>query len=203
MYNNVIIIGAGGHAKVIADIVRKSGDNLLGFLDDKKEAGTAFFDGFVLGNTDSYREYPDARFIIGIGSNEVRKEIAQKLKGASFYTAIHPTAVIGEGVTIGEGSCVMAKAVINADATVGAHCILNTASVVEHDNLIGDFTHISPGACLAGTVNVGDGCHIGIGATVKNNISICSGVLIGAGAVVVKSIIEPGTYVGVPARKGN
>ena len=201
MHKDVIVIGAGGHAKVIADIVRKSGDNLVGFLDDSKEAGTEFFDAFILGNTDSYGEYQDKEFIIAIGNNATREKIALKLQGVSFYTAIHPTAVIAEGVCVGEGTCVMANAVMNADAKIGKHCIINTASVVEHDNVISDYVHISPAAALAGTVTVGKGTHIGIGANVKNNTEICAEVVVGAGAVVVKNIAEAGTYVGVPARK--
>ena len=201
MHKDVIIIGAGGHAKVIADIVRKSGDNLVGFLDDSKEAGSEFFDAFILGKTGSYCEYPDKEFIIAIGNNAIRKKIVEQMQGASFYTAIHPTAVIGEGVSVGEGTCVMASAVLNADAKIGKHCIINTASVVEHDNMILDYVHISPAAALAGTVTVGEKTHIGIGVKVKNNTVICADVIVGAGAVVVKNITEAGTYIGVPARK--
>ncbi|MBO5408675.1 MAG: acetyltransferase [Clostridia bacterium] len=201
MHKDVIVIGAGGHAKVIADIVRKSGDNLIGFLDDSKQAGTEFFDAFILGNTDSYQEYIQKEFIIAIGNNAIREQIAKKMQGVTFYTAIHPTAVIAEGVTIGEGTCVMANAVINADARVGKHCIINTASVIEHDNQISDYVHLSPVAALAGTVTVGERTHVGIGAKVKNNTDICADVMVGAGTVVVNSITEKGTYVGVPARK--
>ncbi|MBQ7950407.1 MAG: acetyltransferase [Clostridia bacterium] len=201
MYKNVIVVGAGGHAKVIADIVRKSGDNLIGFLDDHKEPGSAFFDGFILGDTESYGEYPDAQFIIAIGNNAIRETISKKMGDVSFYTAIHPTAVIGEGVTIGEGSAVMANAVINADAAIGAHCIINTASVVEHDGKLASFVHVSPGAALAGTVSLGERAHIGIGAKIIQNLEICADVLVGAGGVVTTSITEPGTYVGVPVRK--
>ncbi len=201
MHKDVIIIGAGGHAKVIADIVRKSGDNLIGFLDDTKEVGTEFFDAFILGKTDAFSEYAGKAFIIAIGNNAIREKLAAKMQGVAFYTAIHPTAVMAEGVTLGEGSCVMANAVINADAKIGKHCIINTASVVEHDNRISDYVHISPAAALAGTVTVGERTHIGIGACVKNNTDICADVTVGAGAVVVKNITEGGTYIGVPARK--
>lgn len=201
MHKNVIIVGAGGHAKVIADIVRKSGDNLVGFLDDTKETGTEFFDAFILGKTDSYLEYLDKVFIIAIGNNTVREQIVAKMEGAAFYTAIHPNAVIGGGVSIGAGTCVMANAVINADAKVGKHCIINTAAVVEHDNILSDYVHISPTAALAGTVTIGKRTHVGVGAKVKNNTDIDADVVVGAGAVVVQNITEAGTYVGVPARK--
>ena len=201
MHKDVIIVGAGGHAKVIADIVRKSGDNLVGFLDDYKESGAEFFDAFILGKTDSYTDYLDKEFIIAIGNNEIRGKMANQMQAITFYTAIHPTAVIAEGVSIGEGTCVMANAVINADAKVGKHCIINTAAVVEHDNILSDYVHISPTAALAGTVTVGKRTHVGVGAKVKNNTDIDADVVVGAGAVVVQNITEAGTYVGVPARK--
>ena len=127
MCKDVIIVGAGGHAKVIADIVKKSGDNLVGFLDDSKEVGSEFFDAFILGTVDSYMEFSEKMFIIAVGNNGIRETISKKLSKVSFYTAIHPTAVVGEGVSIGEGSCVMANAVVNPGASVGNHCIINTA----------------------------------------------------------------------------
>lgn len=197
---NVIIIGAGGHARVIADIVRCRGDRLVGFLDD--HAKNAVGEIAVLGKTEDFASYPDACFIIGIGNAAVRRAAAEKMEGVQWYTAIHPAAVVSEmNVSIGPGTAVMAGAVINSGAVIGDHCIINTASVVEHDNRIGDFSHISVGTKLAGAVEIGPDTWVGIGAAVSNNISICGGCMIGAGAVVVRSIQEPGTYVGVPARR--
>lgn len=192
---NVVIIGAGGHGKVVADIVAACGDNLIGFLDDSSD------DERVIGGIGSFGMYQDARFIVAIGNSEARKEIVSRLDGVSWYTAIHPSAVVSPSAKIGEGSVVCPNAVINAGAVIGKHCIINTASVVEHDNTIGDWCHISVGAKLGGTVKIGDCTWVGIGATVINNISVCAGTLIGAGAVVVKDITEPGTYIGIPARK--
>ena len=198
--NDVIIIGAGGHARVIADIVRCRGDRLLGFLDDHAVSGSGAIP--VLGTAKDYVNYPDACFIIGIGNAAVRRKIAESMEGVNWYTAIHPSAVVSQmEVSIGPGTAVMAGAVINPGAKIGAQCIINSAAVVEHDNVIGDLTHISVCAKLAGTVTVGPDSWVGIGATVSNNLSICGGCMIGAGAVVVKSITEPGTYVGVPARR--
>lgn len=197
---DVIIIGAGGHARVIADIVRCRHDRLLGFLDDCAKDGIG--DIPVRGTVKDYVNYPNACFVIGIGNASVRRKLAEEMKGVQWYTAIHPAAVVSElNVSIGPGTVVMAGAVINPGAAIGAHCIINTAAVVEHDNVIGDFAHISVGAKLAGTVTVGPDTWVGIGAVVSNNLSICGGSFIGAGAVVVKSIPEPGTYVGVPARR--
>lgn len=200
MNKKVIIIGASGHGKVIADIVLKSGDTIRGFLDDFYIDDD--FLGFpVLGKSDSFRKYSDCYFVVAIGNAKIREKIVNSLEGMKFYTAIHPTAIISSiGVHIGEGTVIMANAVINSCATIGKHCIINTSAVVEHDNLIEDFVHVSVGAQLAGTVQVGRMTWIGIGSTVKNNISICRNCMIGAGAVVVNDIKEEGTYVGVPAR---
>jgi len=195
----VIIIGAGDHAKVIADIIIKSGDNLLGFIDDK--SGKMLLGYPVLGKTeDIYKFERDAKFIIGIGNNYTRKQVAEKYN-LTWHTAIHPSAVIAIDVSIGEGTVVMANAVINVSAKIGRQCIINSGAVVEHDNNIADYAHISPNAAVAGTVSIGELTQVGVGAAVRQNISICAECVIGAGAVVVKDITEKGTYVGVPARK--
>ena len=202
MNERVIVIGASGHGQVAADIVRSSGDTLLGFLDDNallppESAGIP-----VLGKVANYANYPDASFVIGIGSSAVREKIARQLDGVRWYTAIHPSAVISALDTeIGAGSVVMANAVVNPSAHIGTHCIINTAAVVEHDNRIGDFSHISVGARLGGAVSIGAHTWIGIGAAVGNNVSICDHCIIGAGGAVIHDIKESGTYVGVPARK--
>ena len=198
MKKDVIVIGAGGHGKVVADIVLSSADNLLGFLDDFACGEVMGYE--VLGRTDDYTKYPNAYFVIAMGSNEMRRSVSERLKGVNWYTAIHPSAVVSQNdVTIGNGTVVMACAVINPGASIGEFDIINTGCVIEHDNRIGDFTHISPNATLCGTVSVGDMCHIGASAVVKNNISICSNVTVGAAAAVVKDITSEGTYIGVPA----
>lgn len=197
---NIIIIGASGHGKVAADAILAAGNRVLGFLDDALPGETVL--GFpVLGTTKDYVNYPDAEFLIAIGDNAARMRIASQMENVTWHTAIHPAAVVSPYAKIGEGSVVMANAVINPDAAIGRHCIINTAAVVEHDDRIGDFAHISVGAKLAGTVTVGSAAMVGIGAVVSNNLSVCGGCMIGAGAVVVKSITEPGTYVGIPARR--
>lgn len=205
MTNNVVIIGAGGHAKVIADIVEKSGDNVLGFLDDNIEEGTYIIGKYkVIGNLNNVSSismtYKNVKFIIAIGNNKTREEISNKTN-IKFYTAIHPSVQIGLDVKIGEGTVIMANAVINSNTTIGKHCIINTGAIIEHDNVVNDYVHISPNAALGGTVYVGKGTHIGIGTTVKNNINICDNCIIGAGATVVKNIEEEGTYIGIPANR--
>lgn len=197
--HDLIIIGGGGHAKVIADIATLNGYKILGFLDDNP-AITKLLDFDKLGKIEDAPLFADkAQFIIAIGNNAVRKEIAEKYN-LNFATLVHPTAIIGSQVEIGEGSVVMPSVVINSSSKIGEHCIINSASVIEHDNIIGDFTHISPNATLCGTVKIGDGCHIGANATVINNISICDNTIIGAGTVVIRNIEKSGTYIGIPAK---
>lgn len=207
MQNKVIILGAGGHAKVIADIVLKNNDNLLGFLDDnvdigKKPIGNYSVIGKVNDCTQLYNADNNIKFIIGIGDNKARERISKEYK-LPYYTAIHPTSTIGLEVKIQEGTVVAANATINVNSSIGKHCIINTGAIIEHDNEIEDFVHVSPNATIAGTVKIGKKTHIGIGASVKNNIYICEDSIIGAGAVVINNIEIKGTYVGVPAKKIN
>jgi len=198
---DVIIIGAGGHAKVIADIITKCGDNVLGYLDDKDASELLNFK--VIGKVCDVEKYKgNAKFVIGIGNNATRMKIAH-LFDVTWYTAIHPSAVIASDVMIGDGTVVMANATINTSTKIGAHCIINTGAIVEHDNNLGDFIHISPNATLCGSVMIGEKTHVGAGATIINNINIQSESMIGAGAVVVCDIKKSGTYIGVPAVRQN
>ena len=198
MSEQVIVIGGGGHAKVVIDCILASGDSVCGILDDALETGSRILDIPVIGKTTDYRNVSDRKFIIAIGNNAVRRHIAESMQ-VQWYTAVHPHAIVSKFAQIDVGSVVLANAVINAGAFIGKHCIINTGAIAEHDNHIADYVHLSPSVSLGGTVSVGEGTHIGIGATVRNNIQICGGCTIGAGAVVVKDITEPGIYVGVPA----
>ena len=196
---HVIIIGTGGHAKVVADIIKTSGDIIYGFLDDIKPVGT--FLGYpVLGKTSEYTKYMRYKFIIAIGDSHARENISTMMKDVSWYTAIHPSAIISSIETsVGIGSVICANSVINPCASIGKHSIINTNATIEHDISVGDFSHISVGSKLAGHVSIGTHTWIGIGATIKNNITVCDNCMIGAGAVVVSNITTSGTYIGVPA----
>lgn len=200
MSEQIIVIGGGGHAKVVIDCIRSAGDTVFGILDDSLAVGGTVFDIPVLGKTEDYVRFADEKFIVAIGNNTVRRRLAENMD-VEWHTAVHPRAVVSQYAKLGKGSVVMPGAIINAGTNIGDHCIINTGAVVEHDNRIGDYVHISPAASLGGTVEVGDSTHVGIGASVKNNITICGGCTIGAGAVVVKDIAECGVYVGVPAHK--
>lgn len=202
MSKSVVIIGASGHGKVIADIIVNSGDKVLGFLDDADDVQGKKIIGFpVLGKIADYDNYRDCEFVIAIGNPYIREKIAIELQ-VKWYTAIHPTAVISSlDVEIGEGTVIMANAVVNPSAKIGKHCIINTGAIVEHDNILEDYVHLSPNVTLAGIVKVGKSTHIGAGSCTKQVLNIASDCIIGAGSVIVKDITESGTYVGVPARK--
>ena len=200
MNKKVVIIGAGGHGRVVADIAEACGDTVLGFLDDSNTINNKVN---VIGTSADAIKYcgSETELFVAIGNCKVREKIMNSLPDAKWYTAIHPSAVISPSAVIGEGTCVMPNAVVNNSAVIGKGVIVNTCASVDHDDIIGDYVHIACGARLAGTVTVGNCTWIGIGSTISNNVSICSNLMIGAGAVVVKDIMEKGTYVGVPARK--
>ena len=200
MPEQVIVLGAGGHGKVVADAILSAGDTVLGFLDDDP-ARNAVWDIPVLGPFGAWESWADrAVFVFGLGNNALRRELSGQMQ-VKWHTAVHPAARVGRGVVLGEGTVVLAGAVLNADAAVGPHCIINTGAIVEHDYRVGACTHISPRAVLCGTVLVGEESHIGAGAVVRNNLRVCSHTVVGAGSVVVRDITEPGTYVGVPVRR--
>ncbi len=200
----LVIIGAGGHGAVAADIAALQGYTQICFLDDGAERAP---EGYLLAGTVS--DYPifrdDSEFFVAIGNCGVRERIQRMLVegGAKMATLIHPQAVIGSRVEIGAGSVIMAGAVVNTGARLAEGVILNTCGSVDHDCTIGSFSHVAVGAHVCGTVSVGERTWIGAGATVINNISVCSDCIIGAGAVVVAAIDIAGTYLGVPAQKKN
>ncbi len=200
MSNRLVIVGAGGHGKVIADIALKNGYENICFIDDNATGDCMGFP--IIGTSSEIETLDDGKtdFVIGIGNNSVRKTIAEKYN-VNWVTLVHPSAQIAVNVSVEKGTVIMAGVVVNVCATIGKHCIVNTGAIVEHDNVLKDFVHISPNAALGGTVCVGEKTHIGIGATVKNNIDICNDCIIGAGAVVVKDIKDSGTYIGVPAKE--
>lgn len=188
------IIGASGHGRVVADIARLNGYDVIEFLDD--DENLKFCGEYpVVGNTTKEIE---GNVFVAIGNAEIRKRLS---KDQHVITLIHPDAVVAAGVEIGEGTVVMAGAVINPGVSIGKGCIINTCSSVDHDCFIGDYVHVSVGAHLCGTVSVRNNTWIGAGSIVSNNISICGNCMIGAGAVVVKNIEEEGNYIGVPAKR--
>lgn len=203
---DIIIIGAGGHASVIIDIIESMKNvghevRIIGLLDDRKDI-TKFMGYKILDeiNNAPLYSYKDTEFVIAIGNNKVRKDICERFNGLKYFTPIHPTALIGSNVNLKSGTVVMPRAIINANTYIGSHVIINSGAIVEHDNIIDDFVHISPGTILCGGVTVGESAHIGANSTVIPCKKIGSNSVIGAGATVVNDIISNVVAAGTPAK---
>lgn len=202
MSKKLVIIGAGGHGKVVANIAKLNGYDDIVFLDDDTSKTMCGIYPIV-GTSNDVNHYKNGDFIVGIGNNLIRRKITSLLlkERYNLVTLIHPTAVIDETVHISKGSVVMANVVINVDTKIGVGCIINTSSSVDHDCIINDFVHVCPGSHVAGSVTIGDNTWIGVGSSIINNVSITKDCMIGAGTVVVEELVESGTYVGIPARR--
>ena len=200
MQKNLVIIGAGGHGKVVSDIAVKNGYETIIFLDDNDSIHECA--GFpVIGNIKEIKTYNNWDTIVAIGNPQLRRKVQNGLEEYRLISLIHPNAVISRRVSIGNGTVIMAGTVINSDTCIGNGCIINTSSSIDHDCIISDFCHVSVGAHIAGNVSIGEETWIGIGASVSNNAFVCERCMIGAGAVVIRNIVESGTYIGVPAER--
>jgi sugar O-acyltransferase (sialic acid O-acetyltransferase NeuD family) len=205
----VIIVGAGGHAAVVADALLGAGRRVLGFTDaDPARQGTQICGLPVLGGDEVLGAHaPDAvvlaNGIAGVKGVAARRAVQLNLqaRGWRFTGVKHRTAVVSSFARIGNGVQLLASCVVQANAVVGDECIVNTAAIVEHDVRLGEWTHLSPRALLCGGVTVGARCHVGAGAIVKQNLRLVDESLVAAGAVVVKDCLErDGAWIGVPAR---
>lgn len=196
--NRLIIIGASGHGKVVADIAKKNGYRDIVFLDSNPSVTVCA--GYPVLGPDTMLADMEGDVCIAIGNTKARKRLMLQNAGRRFPCLIHPAATIADGVFVGEGTVIMAGAVVNPCVRIGRGCILNTASSVDHDCSVSDFVHIAVGAHVCGTVAIGEETWVGAGATISNNVVVCGGCMIGAGAVVIKDIKTQGTYIGVPAR---
>lgn len=204
MDKRLVIIGASGHGKVVADIAdAMERYSEIMFLDDDESLESC--NGYaVIGKSSELERYVNSTEIfVAIGNPKTRRKIQERLEelNAKIPILVHPTAVIGSGVEIGNGTVIMPGAIINAESSIGKGCIINTSASVDHDCQMGDFVHVSVGTHVAGNVKVGENTWLGISSSVSNNVNITSDCMIGAGAVIVKDIEEAGTYVGVPAKR--
>lgn len=203
--SNIVILGASGHGKVVADIARLNGYEQIVFLDDdtsKQNNGeypvVGTISDFLRLHTVGNIHKSDYDVFVAIGNNSIRKQISEQLP-VQPVTLIHPAAVIDRTAIIGCGSVVMAGAIVNADARIGNGCIINTGASVDHDCVLGDHVHISPGVHIAGTANIGEKTWFGVGSCCVNNVNIAADCVVGAGAVAIDDITESGIYVGCPA----
>lgn len=203
----LVVFGAGGHAKVVIDIIEQQGVyEIAGLLDDDtRQLGKSFFGYPVLGTRADLVALKSAQLrhaIVTIGDNANRAAVATHLQqqGWRFASAIHPRASIGRGVEIGAGSVIMAGCIVNADAALGAQVIVNTGATVDHDCHIEDAVHVAPGCHLCGGVRVGKGSLIGAGSTVIPGVNIGRNVIVGAGSTVIRDVADAITVSGSPAR---
>ena len=202
----LLILGGGGHAKVVLDAAKRSGRfTRYAVLDDYPHPSeTRVLDIPVIGDHALLErlDREEWRVVVAVGDNATRRNLAQEAAamGWRFARVIHPSAQIGEDVEIGEGTVVLARAVVNASARIGRHVILNSATVVEHDCIVGDFVHLAPASCVTGAGRVDAGAVVGARATVLPGRQIGVGALVGAGAVVTRDVLPRSVAVGIPAR---
>jgi len=203
----VIIIGGGGHAKVLIETLNLLATEIVGIVDPNINQEQIY--GLkVLRSDQEVFKYIPAKFklINGIGSIGVtvkRREIYEfyKNKGYFFASVIHPSAIISSDVELGEGVQLMAGVIIQPGSKIGENTIVNTRVSIDHDCEIGNHVHLAPGATLSGLVKIGSGTHIGTGASIIQNISIGENSIIGAGSVVIRNVKNKVKVVGNPARE--
>lgn len=201
----LLVIGAGGHGKVVADAAMEMGRwSRIGFVDDRygdlqRVAGVQ-----VVGSLAELRSLRNewSAAVVALGDARRRLEIMNDVRQFKFELPVicHPSAVLSRLVTVGAGTVILSQVAINADTSIGAGCIVNTGATVDHDCQLDDGVHVCPGVSLAGNVRIGARSWIGIGSTVRQAISIGRDVLIGAGSVVVRDVPDAVTAYGVPAR---
>lgn len=203
----VILLGAGGHAKVLLDILLEQNAEIVGIAEKGGvERPTDLFGVPIIGSDSDVERYSPREIelvngIGSIGSTALRKRVYEKFKvlGYRFRQVIHPGAVVSRRTELGEGVQIMAGAVVNIGTRIGEDAIINTNASVDHDCLIGAHVHIAPGVTLSGGVKVGEGSHIGTGASVVQGKEISVNVIVGAGAVVVNNIKAEKIVCGIPA----
>jgi sugar O-acyltransferase (sialic acid O-acetyltransferase NeuD family) len=201
----LIILGAGGHGRVVADIAVQAGWTVVGFVDDNIAPGTPDTLSLpVLGDRDWFYASPQnsCRVALGIGDNYTRMVLVKFLKMANIRlaTVMSPFAVVSPFAQIGPGTVIMPGAVVNAGAIIGEGVIINTGAVVEHDTRVGNYAHLSSNSTLGGGADVGEFTHIALGATVLPLIHIGNRTILGAGSVATRSIPDDVIAFGIPAR---
>ena len=205
----VIVLGAGGHAKVVIDALQAAGADILGAVDaDPATHATSILGVSVLGTDEVVLDHtPNAVALInGVGStvpSSQRKDLYRQFRdaGYTFAPVIHPSAVIGGNVGMANAVQIMAGVVVQPGCRIGANTILNTRASVDHDCVIGDHVHIAPGAVLGGGIAIGGGSHIGAGSCIIQNVRIGENVMVAAGAAVVTDFLDGARIAGVPAQE--
>lgn len=206
----ILIVGASGHAKVIIDIIEKEGKyDIAGLIDGNKKVGDELLGYKILGNESHIPELIktglEFSVIIAIGDNWTRHLVKEKIKettpNVKFASAIHPSAQLAKGVKIGKGAVIMAGAVINSDTEIGDFTIVNTNASIDHDGHMLPFSSLAPGVTVGGNVTIGSFSAVSIGAVVKHKILIGDHSVIGAGSVLLSDCENNSIMYGVPAKK--
>lgn len=204
MQKPIVLIGAGGHAKSVIEAIGCN-RQVLGYVDgcDRRLPVTYLGndDTFIAGKASDKQELLITMVAGRACSMRPRSMLIKKYDGYDFAKVIASTAYVADSAVIANGCVVMHKCFVNVDSKIGKHCVLNTSSVIEHDCCIGDNTFIGPGAVVCGGVTIGNNVYIGANSTIRPGITICDDVTLGLGAAVVENITEPGTYVGIPAKR--
>jgi len=195
----IVVIGAGGHAKVVISTLMAAGYSVDSVLDDNPTKWGSEIMGYkIQGPISRLEEYKPA--VIAIGDNKTRQAIALKMSHLSWVTVVHPHSYVHPSVKIGLGTVVFAGAVIQPDTIIGRHSIINTGVTIDHDCHIGDFVHLAPGVNLAGDVSIGEGSFLGLGSGVIMGKSVGAWSIIGAGGMVISHIPPHSKATGVPAK---
>ncbi|WP_126428727.1 acetyltransferase [Brevibacillus marinus] len=203
----VIVIGGGGHAKVLIDTLQALLIPIIGFTDINDKSETVLGVPFLGSDEQIYRYSPEEVALVNglgaVGDASLRQNLFETFQqaGYRFATVVHPSAVVSRHTQLGEGVQVMAKAVIQPGTVIGANTIVNTGALLDHDCAVGMHVHVAPGATVCGQVSIGDQVHVGAGATILQGLKIGQGSVVGAGAVVTRSVPPGVTVVGVPARE--
>lgn len=208
MAEKVIVIGAGGHAGVVADALLAAGIEVTGFTDSNAATHASRLFGIpVLGNDDILERYSPSEFTLangigGIQSMDLRQRVQERLeeRGWRFCGVVHPRAIVSPFASIGEGVQVLAGAIVQAGVQLAKGCIVNTGAVIEHGSAVAEWVHVAPGAVLCGGVSVGHASHVGARAVIRQSIKLGPQTVVGLGAVVVRDFDGAGVLVGVPAR---
>jgi len=201
----VVIVGAGGHGKVLLDICRVSGVQIAGYLDADPSLPPYLHGVPILGTDDMLGDQSFVAthaFVLGVGDTAIRCRLSVCFEqaDATLATLVHPSAVISEPASIGGGSTIHAGAIVNIDVKIGTHCVVNTGASVDHDCILSDGVQIGPGATLAGGVTCQRNVFVGTGASILPNVTIGKDSIVGGGSSVAKDVPKDVTVYGVPAR---
>lgn len=204
----VVMVGGGGHARVLLDALMRREADILGYTDiQDRELAVGGKTLKYLGTDERILQFGRQDILLVNGLGSVKAPLKRKTvycwfadRGYHFATVVHPAAVLGAGVVLGEGAQVMAGAIVQTAVKIGENAIVNTGAVIDHDCVIGAHVHVAPGATLSGNIAVGDNSHIGAGAVIIQGVAVGGNALVAAGAVVIRDVADASTVMGVPAR---